>query len=305
LNQQQTREMQIGLFSAIAAFLMWGFSSLYYRAIGTAPALEILAHRAIWSALFTLILVIIGKQWQPFISALFSRKQLFILLISSLLVAGNWLGFIWAVNNGKALEASMGYYIMPVIMVLLGRAFLNEHLNSRQIFSFILVCIGVLNLLLGLGEIPWLGLFLACSFGLYSLVRKKTPVSALVGLTIECLLLAPISLIYLLYLNQNNQLVFGTLGVSFDLLLMASALMTALPLIFFTMASKRLKLGTVGLIQYMNPTCQFLLAVFAFGEPFTQIHFVTFAFIWAGLGLFSLDSHRQLRKARQARAGAS
>ncbi len=302
MNQHASKEVQIGLFSAIAAFLMWGFSPLYYRAIGTAPALEILAHRVIWSFFFTLTLVIIGKQWRPFLDALCSHRQLFILLISSLLVAGNWLGFIWAVNNGKALEASMGYYIMPVIMVLLGRFFLNEHLNSRQIFSFILVCVGVLNLLVGLGELPWLALFLACSFGLYSLVRKKTPVSALIGLTIECLLLAPISLIYLIYLQQNDQLIFGTLGLSFDMLLAAASLMTALPLIFFTMASKRLKLGTVGLIQYMNPTCQFLLAVFAFGEPFTQTHLITFLFIWGGLGLFSLDSHRRMRQAKLARA---
>jgi len=305
LTLHDSQSVRVGLLSAIAAFLMWGISPIYYRAVGAAPALEILAHRAVWSFLFTLVLVIIGKQWQPFLNALFSRRQVFILLISSLLVAGNWLGFIWAVNNGKALEASMGYYIMPVVMVLLGRFFLNEHLNSRQIFSFALVCIGVLNLLVALGELPWLALFLACSFGLYSLVRKMTPVSALVGLTIECLLLTPASLIYLVYLQQNDQLAFGTLGLSFDMLLVAAALMTALPLIFYTMASKRLKLGTVGLIQYMNPTCQFLLAVFAFGEPFTQTHLITFVFIWSGLALFSLDSHRRLRLAKSAGVKAS
>lgn len=281
---------------------MWGFSALYYRAVGVTPALEILAHRAVWSFLFTLILVVIAKQWKPFIEALTSPKQLFILLISSLLVGGNWFGFIWAVNNDKALEASMGYYIMPVIMVLLGRFFLDERLNSRQLFSIALVCLGVLNLLVSLGELPWLALFLACSFGLYSLVRKKTPVSALVGLTIECLLLTPFSIIYIIYLHQNDALVFGTLGLSFDLLLAAASLMTALPLIFYTMASKRLKLGTVGLIQYLNPTCQFFLAVFAFDETFTQVHLITFAFIWGGLFLFSFDSHRRLRQEKLARA---
>ena len=288
--------VKIGVISALGAFLIWGFSPLYYRLIGAAPALEIIAHRAIWSLLFTLLLVGFSGQIRIFIQLFSERKILLILFISSILVSINWLGFIWAVNNGKALEASMGYFIMPIVMVLLGRLFLDERLNRSQMISLILVCLGVLNLLIAIQQLPWIALLLAISFGFYSLVRKKVAVSALVGLTMECLFLAPFALGYLLFLNQQKTLIFGTLDISFDLLLIGSGLMTALPLIFFTSASKRLRLGTVGLLQYLNPTCQFLLAVFLFNEPFSQHHLNTFILIWLGLGVFTLDSRNRIKR---------
>jgi chloramphenicol-sensitive protein RarD len=218
------------------------------------------------------------------------------LCVSAILVSVNWLGFIWAVNNGKALEASMGYFIMPIVMVLLGRIFLEEHLNRRQLLSLVLVCLGVLNILFTLNQLPWIALLLSVSFGFYSLVRKTVAVNSLAGLTMECLLLSPVAVIYLLYLGTQDQLVFGSRGLGLDLLLAASALMTALPLIFFTSAARRLRLGTVGLIQYINPTCQFMLAVFLFDEPFTRHHLHTFVLIWLGLAMFSLDSRQQMKR---------
>lgn len=285
-----------GIFAALGAFLLWGFSPLYYRAVGETPALEILAHRAIWSCLFTLALIVITKQGKTFITQLHNKRIMLTLVISAILVSVNWLGFIWGVNNGMALEASMGYFIMPIVMVILGRLFLDEQLNRNQIISMLLVLLGVLNLLFMLNQLPWLALMLAFSFGLYSLVRKMAPVNSLVGLTIECLLLAPIGLFYLVYLHQQEQLVFGQLNITLDLLLVGTALITALPLLLFTFASKRLRLGTVGLIQYLNPTCQFFLAVFLFNEPFSDHHLHTFLLIWLGLGIFSLDSHTRQRK---------
>lgn len=285
-----------GVVAALTAFLMWGFSPLYYRSIGEAPALEILAHRAVWSLLFTFALISISGQVKFFFTLFKNWRIVLTLFASALLVAINWFGFIWAVNNDKALEASMGYFIMPIVMVVLGRLFLDERMNRNQLISLVLVCVGVLNLLVSLQQIPWIALLLATSFGLYGLVRKKVPVDSLVGLTMECLLLFPIAAIYLTLLGRDGELVFGSSGLDLDMLLAGSALMTALPLILFTYSTKRLRFGTVGLLQYLNPTCQFMLAVFLFGEPFSQDHLHTFLLIWIGLGIFTLDSHFRLRK---------
>jgi chloramphenicol-sensitive protein RarD len=298
---ESDHEIKVGVLSALGAFLIWGLSPLYYRAVGAAPALEIIAHRALWSLLFTLLMLGFSGQIRAFIRLFSDYRILLILLLSSLLVSVNWLGFIWAVNNGKALEASMGYFIMPIVMVLLGRLFLDERLNRNQLLSLLLVCLGVLNLLIALRQLPWIALLLAISFGFYSLVRKKVAVSALVGLTMECLILAPLALGYLLFLEQRGTLVFATRGVDLDLLLIGSGLITALPLILFTSASKRLRLGTVGLLQYLNPTCQFLLAVFLFNEPFSQHHLNTFILIWLGLAVFTLDSRYRMKRELQQR----
>jgi chloramphenicol-sensitive protein RarD len=293
---KQQDPVHTGVAFALLAFSMWGFSPLFYRAIGEAPALEILAHRAVWSLLFTLALISISGQTMDFFRLIRNPRIMATLCVSAILVSVNWLGFIWAVNNGKALEASMGYFIMPIVMVLLGRIFLEEHLNRRQLLSLVLVCLGVLNILFTLNQLPWIALLLSVSFGFYSLVRKTVAVNSLAGLTMECLLLSPVAVIYLLYLGTQDQLVFGSRGLGLDLLLAASALMTALPLIFFTSAARRLRLGTVGLIQYINPTCQFMLAVFLFDEPFTRHHLHTFVLIWLGLAMFSLDSRQQMKR---------
>ncbi len=287
-----TSDRQIGILAALGAFLMWGFSPLYYRAVGAAPALEILAHRAVWSLLLCLLLLLISGRMGVFLKLFRDGRMLGVLSISALLVSVNWLGFIWAVNNGRALEASMGYYIFPIAMVLLGRVFLDERLTRFQLLALLLVGLGVLALLLGLGGLPWIALLLAFSFSLYGLVRKTIPVDTLTGLTMECLLLTPLAMGYMIYLQETGELVFGSSGMAFDLLLAASALITALPLILFTTSTRRLRLGTVGLLQYLNPTCQFLLAVFLFREPFTPIHLISFLFIWGGVALFALDSRR-------------
>lgn len=220
------------------------------------------------------------------------------LLASSLLVSSNWLGFIWAVNNERALEASIGYFIFPIVTVLLARLFLGEYLNRNQLTAVVLVVGGVAILLLAQQQLPWIALLLATSFSLYGLVRKKIPTGPLIGLTMECLLLSPAALCYLLYLNHRGTLVFGTSGWELDVLLACSAWVTALPLVLFASATRRLRLGTVGMLMYINPTCQFLLAVYAFGEPFTRAHLYTFALIWTGLLLFTLDS-RSRRQTRQ------
>ena len=242
----QTDSRRAGILAALGAFLIWGISPIYFRAVGAATALEILSHRIIWSLVFTLGLIVLTSQAKG-LMAIFSRPRILAtLLLSALLVSINWLTFIWAVNHDLALEASMGYFIFPLVMVALGRLFLDERLNRNQLLALLLVLLGVLNLLLNQNRLPWVALLLATSMGFYSLVRKTVPADPLVGLTIECLLLVPVALLYLLSLESSGELVFGTLGIGFDLLLAGSALMTALPLILYTSATRVLRLGTVG-----------------------------------------------------------
>ncbi|MCP3869500.1 MAG: EamA family transporter RarD [Gammaproteobacteria bacterium] len=294
----QWSEERTGILAALGAFLIWGFSPIYYRAAGLAPALEIVAHRAIWSLVFTLLLLWWSGKLKELTGMVKHPRVLGTLFISSLLVSFNWLTFIWAVNNDKALEASMGYFLFPIVMVLLGRVFLKERLTGYQVIAVFLVSLGVLNLLLGYARFPWVALMLAASMGFYSLVRKTVVVNALTGLTIECLLLGPFAAGYLMLLAGRGALVFGSTTLTFDVLLICSALMTALPLILFTRATRILRLGTVGLLQYINPTCQFLLALFLFHEPFSRTHLHTFLLIWSGLALFTLNSTLQVKRNR-------
>lgn len=282
-----------GPLAALSAFVVWGLSPLYYRALGPAGAVEILSHRIVWSLVLTMILVVGLGRWRLLVAQLRSSRRLGILTLSSLLVSINWLLFIWAVNNGRALEASMGYYIMPLVMLLLGRVFLDERLSRRQGAAVGLVVLGVGNLVIQLGALPWVALGLAVSFGFYSLVRKMAPVDAVVGLTVECLIVTPVALVAIALLAVGGSLSFLGGDPALDALLAGTSLMTALPLILFAFATKKLRLGTVGLMQYINPTVQFLLAVFVFGEPFGIAHKITFALIWGGLVLFSLPRRRQ------------
>ena len=295
LSESASNSTSTGVIAAIGAYLIWGFSPLFYRAVGAAPALEILAHRVVWSLLLCLLLVAVRGRMVALKSAFLDPRDLLTLLVSAVLVSANWLGFIWAVNNERALEASMGYFIFPIVTIVLGWVFLGERLNRRQLLALALVVGGVLILLIDQWRLPWIALLLAVSFSLSGLVRKKVAVGPLVGLTVECMLLLPAALCYLLYLQTQGALVFGSQSVGLDILLMCSALVTALPLILFTSATRRLRLGTVGMLMYLNPSCQFLLAVFLFGEPFTRAHLHTFLCIWAGLLLFTLDARRRQR----------
>ena len=286
-------DAQTGVFAATGAYLLWGFSPLFYRLLGEASALEILGHRTLWSLLFTAILVHIGRQSGLLKKVFSDRRLLLTLSISAVMVAINWLTFIWAVNNDKALEASMGYFIMPIVMVVLGRIFLAEQMNRLQLAAVVMVCMGMFNLLLTLGQFPWIALIIAITLGLYGLVRKTASIDSLTGLTVECLLLSPAAIIYFAFIAFERSMVFGTLGMGFDLLLASSALMTAVPLILFTIGTRRLRFSTAGMLQYINPTCQFLLAVLLFREPFTSTHLTTFLLIWSGLILYSYNSLRR------------
>jgi chloramphenicol-sensitive protein RarD len=284
-----------GVIYAVSAFLIWGISPIYWKALRSVPAFEIILHRIVWSFFLLVPLIIIMRRWQEFIAVFKNLRTLLILLFTALIVGGNWLLYIWAVNSDHLLQASLGYYINPLVNVVLGMVFLKERLRPPQILAVVLATAGVLYLTLYYGEFPWIALTLAVSFGLYGLIRKVAPVSSLVGLTVETLLLSVPALVYLYYLDRLGQGSIFRVSLKLDLMLMGCSVVTALPLLFFTLGARRLYLSTMGLLQYIAPSCMFVLAVFLFREPFASAQVLTFILIWTALAIYSTDSVRYYR----------
>lgn len=282
-------ETQIGIFYAFGAFLIWGFSPLYFKQLGFVPVDEILAHRVIWSVVVTAILITISGTWASVMNVIRAPKRLAILFVSSLLISGNWMIFIWAINNERMLEASLGYFISPIINVVLGLIFLNESLSRVKWLAVGLASIGVLIQVFVLGALPWVSLALPASFAFYSLVRKKVKIASLTGLFIETLLVAPIALYYLLAFAHSEYANMANNAWSLNLWLMFAGVATALPLIFFGQAALRLKLSTLGFLQYFSPSLLFIFAVVFYNEPLDIFKMFTFLFIWAGIVLFVFE----------------
>ena len=262
--------------------------------------MEIILHRIVWSFVFLLPLVILYGRWKEFIDVLKNRRTLFILMLTSVFVSCNWFLYIWAVNNDHLLQASLGYYINPLVNVILGMVFLRERLRSPQILAVLLAAAGVLYLTIHYGVFPWIAITLALSFGFYGLIRKVAPVSSLVGLAVETMLLSFPALIYLVYLHANGMGSIFRVSLEMDLLLMGSSLVTAVPLLLFTLGARRILLSTVGLLQYIAPSGMFLLAVFVFDESFSIAQVWTFVFIWIALAIYSTDSICYYRRNYQA-----
>lgn len=286
------RERAIGVAFGLGAYLSWGFLPLYLKAVGTVAAPEILAHRILWSVLLLAgLAVALGRG--PQLRALAARpRTLAVLGLTAVLIGANWLLYIWAVGAGRVLETSLGYFINPLVNVALGILVLRERLRRAQAAAVALAALGVGLLAVAQGGLPWVALALAFSFSLYGLLRKMAPVDPLTGLLAETALLAPLALLYLAAFGAHD---FGA-APGLDALLVLSGLVTAAPLLLFAGAAKRLRYATMGLLQYIAPTIQFLLAVLLFGETLTGAHIVTFAFIWAGLALYAGDAVRSAAK---------
>lgn len=275
--------------------MWWGFAPLYFKAVGAAQPTEVLAHRIIWSCLFLLVLLKVRGRFVDFRAMLRDRRTLLILSGTTILIAVNWLLFIWAIANARLLEASLGYFINPLVNVLLGFVFFRERLSKLQMVAVALAAGGVAWMALGGLGVPLISITLALSFSLYGLLRRILPVSGMVGLTGETLLLFPWAVLWLARLDGRGELAFGHGGPLLTVLLVSAGWMTALPLIWFTEGAKRLRYATLGFLQYLAPTFQFLLAVVAFGEPFTRQHAVSFGCIWVALALYSFDTWRNFR----------
>ncbi|MHC1728127.1 MAG: EamA family transporter RarD [Syntrophobacteraceae bacterium] len=286
-----------GFFCALSALLIWGLSPIYWKELSGVSSFEIVLHRVVWSCLFLFPLVLRQDPWKEFSSALRNRRILMILLCTTILISTNWLIFIWAIANDFVLQTSLGYYINPLLNVLLGVVFLGERLRRAQAFAAILACAGVVYLTISMGEFPWVALSLACTFALYSLIRKVAPVGALAGLTLEIVLLSLPSAAWLLYLHLTGSGAFLHMGTSIDLLLMASALATGFPLLLFTIGARQMRLSTLGFMQYILPSGYFLCAVFIFNEPFSGAQLTSFFIIWVALAIYSTDSALLHKKA--------
>lgn len=278
-----------GVLAAFGAFLCWGLFGLYFKALGAIPAAEVLAHRVLGGALFALVLLAAFgglKELRPLVA---DRSVLLRLGASAVAIATNWGLFVWSVAHGRALEASLGYYIYPLVSVLLGRILLGEQLSRRQWGAVALVALGVGWQISHGSGVPWVALGLAVSFGAYGLLRKTIAVPALAGLLVETAWLAPLALAYLLVQGGGEAVRAG--GGTLVLLALAGPV-TAVPLALFAYGARRLTLSTIGLMMYMNPTVQMLVAVFVLGETFTPAHAVTFGAIWVGVALYAWPRQR-------------
>ena len=290
------RDALIGSLCAIAAFGVWGVLPAYFKATAIVQPWEIMSHRIVWSVVAVGGVIIALGRVKDIAVVLMNAQSMKWLLLSATLLYGNFILFIWAVANGHILQGSLGYYINPIVNVVLGVVFLRERLSKGQWVAVALAVSGVTYMAVLGGNPPWIAVSLALMFGFYGYVRKTVPVGAAVGFFIESLLFAPLALGYLIFLNYQGVGIFGTTTLAFDLLIMASGVITAAPLIFFTMAAKRLRYATLGFFQYMAPTMQFILAVAVYGEAFTDAHKVTFALIWCALAVYSFETVRLGRK---------
>ncbi len=279
-----------GLLFGLAAYGYWGLMPVYYVAVQEVPPGELLAHRIVWCALLMVLVLAALRRWPDLVRCLSSRRLLGLLTVSSLLNASNWLLYILSVVTGRIVETSLGYFINPLFSVLLGVLFLRERLRPWQTVAVLLAAAGIAYSVRSLGGVPWIALGLAGSFGLYGLVRKVADVDALTGLTIETLVLTLPAVGYLVWQSAQGNAVFGGVGATGQILVLASGVVTAIPLLCFGAAARRLPLSTLGFVQYVAPSMQLALAVLWYGGAFTVDHAISFGFIWAGLALFSAES---------------
>ena len=294
--------MPSGPLAAALAYILWGLFPLYIKQLQAVPALEIVLHRSAWSLVFVFGLLALLRRAAWLAAVLRQPRTLAIFGLSALLLAVNWLLYVWAVNAGRVLDASLGYFINPLVNVVLGFAVLHERPRRLQWLAVALAAAGVLWLAVGAGHWPWVSITLALSFGLYGLLRKTAPLGAIEGLALETLMLAPLAVGGLLWLQLSGHSAFGQGDLRLDLWLLAAGPITAIPLLLFASGARRVSMATLGLLQYLGPSIQFLLGVFVYHEPFSESRGLGFLLIWAALAVYSAESWRVLRRSRLAAA---
>ena len=281
--------MNKGIWYAIGAYTVWGLFPIYWKWLHQVEALQLVSHRVLWSFVILFIILLLTRQGQAFRAAARVPGVLRIYLVAALLISVNWLTYIWAVNAGFLVETSLGYFINPLISVLLGVIFLREHLRPWQWISIGLAATGVLFLTILNGSLPWIALTLAFSFGMYGFVKKTAPLGSVFGLTIETGILLVPAVLYLLYSESIHQGALLHTGPLTDGMLVGAGIATTIPLLMFASAARRIPLSLVGILQYISPTLQFLLGVLVYKEPFENNQLIGFGIVWAALILFALD----------------
>ncbi|WP_226673564.1 EamA family transporter RarD [Rossellomorea aquimaris] len=297
------KQDQAGILYTAFSYFLWGILPIYWKWLNHVSADEILANRIFWSFWFMLLFLFVSRRWKDFTNylktSLTKKKQLFALLLASILISTNWFIYIWAVNTNQMVEASLGYYINPLVSVLLGVFILKESLSKAQVVSFGLAAIGVLILTISYGEFPWIAIGLAFSFGLYGLAKKLIQVESSIGLTLETMTIAPVSLIYLAYMYKEGTLSLFHVSGGTDLLLMGAGAATAIPLLFFSKGAQQIPLYMVGFLQYIAPTITLILGIWMYHEEFSTTHLISFMFIWLALTIFTASRVQYARKRRR------
>lgn len=282
-------ERKVAIIYIVFAYTIWGLLPIYWKWLDAVPPSEILAHRMIWAFVFMIVFVLLRRQWKPFIqtckSLLKEKKKLLGLFIASTVISVNWFTFIWAVNNEFVVQASLGYYINPLVSILLGIIILKERLTRTQLMAFGIATFAVIFLTINLGVFPWISFILAFSFATYGLIKKIIGVDPIFGLTIETIMITPVAFIYLMMQPTNAIAEEGVFSLHF-ILLAGAGIATAVPLIFFNFGAPKLPLATIGFLQYIAPTLMLLIGVLMYKEPFTIYHLIAFTLIWTALLIY-------------------
>ncbi len=289
----ERKRVELGVLYAASAYVAWGIIPIFWKYLDHVGAVEIVVHRIVWTLIFALAALGAWERLPKLVSALRNRNALLALTASAVLIAINWGLFIWAVTTDRIIETSLGYYINPLVSIVIGVTLLGERLTRVQMAAIALATLGVLNQTISLGYLPWVSLVLALSFGFYGLIRKTVAVESLEGLTVEAIILAPLSLGYIVYLVASGQGAFFHVDVTTDFLLILAGPLTAIPLLMFSAGVRLIRLSTIGFLQYLAPSISLVLAVFLYNEPFTHAHAVTFALIWSALALVSWEAFRR------------
>jgi chloramphenicol-sensitive protein RarD len=285
-----------GTVTTIISFVMWGVFPLYWKILKHVPSTQILAHRVIWSLLLLVLLLSVQGRWRDTrIFAPFYPNTL-IFIITAFILGSNWLIYIWAVNSGQIVEASLGYFINPLVNVFLGMAILRERIYRWQKLSLMLALLGVLILIFRYGHIPWIALVLAFTFGTYGLLRKTSRAGSMIGLFFDTAILSPLVLAYLIILASQGSGAFLSIDVRTDILLTGSGIVTAVPLLLFAHGARRIPYSAVGFFQYIAPTGQLLIGVFLYGEPFTSAHAICFGLVWMAISIYSFSTFALYRR---------
>lgn len=298
------KELKTGILFAAFAYILWGFLTIYWKAVGDISAGVILSHRIIWSFIFMILLLLITRKWRSFIrechAIIHNKKKFLGLIVASFVISGNWLIFIWAVNSDHVIQASLGYYINPLLSILLGIIVLKETLNKLEVFSVVLAGIGVLYLTVYYGVFPWISLLLALLFAIYGFVKKVVDIPSLYGLTLETFIVLPLAFLYLLMHPTDAGSLINMWESSLTSgLLIGAGVVTAIPLLLFASGAKRIPLSMIGFLQYVAPTLMLIIGVFIYKEEFTSAHLVAFVCIWTALAIYTTAKIRAFQYNRR------
>lgn len=283
--------MKKGIWMGLATYVLWGFFPIYWKFLHPVPALQVIGHRISWSFVLLVVIIFVTRQWNDFRSVALKPKVIGIYTIAGVLLTINWLTYVWGVNAGFIVETSLGYFINPLLSVLLGVIFLRERLRPMQWVPVGIAFLGVIYLTAVYGRLPWIALTLAFSFGFYGFVKKLSPLGSLHGLTLETGIVFPIALIYLLIVESKGTGAFLHDSLPITLLLIGAGAVTTIPLLMFASAAKEIPLSLLGLLQYVAPTLQFMIGVFIYKEPFDHAHLIGFGIVWAALVIFWVENY--------------